>query len=73
MSLKCLANKSNLINTSTGLKNHKIIPGNKVTGKFNVTITFSSPQKAVEAGKADNLKDDRTKVKRKHMKTYSTL
>lgn len=40
LSFKCLANKSNLINTSTGLKNHKTIPGHKVTGKSSVTMPF---------------------------------
>lgn len=73
VSFKCLVNKSNLIHTSTELKNHKIIPRNKMNGKFSVTLPFVSPQKAVKAEKADNLQDYWTKVKRKHMKTYSTL
>lgn len=70
LSFKCLANKSNLINTSVGLKNHKMIPGNKGTRKSSVTMPFF-PGRGAEAEKDDTLKDY-TKVKWKHTLPYGS-
>lgn len=57
VSFKCLANKSNLINKSTELKNHKMIPGGKVNRKSRVLRPVLFWQE-VKAETVDTLKDE---------------